>query len=53
MFYLILLVLMAGIYIGAWKATQKLAELVQYDALLGAPLMTGAGPNGLGLGLTF
>ena len=43
MFYLILLVLMAGIYIGAWKATQKLAELVQYDALLGAPLMTGTG----------
>jgi type IV secretion system protein VirD4 len=43
MFYLILLALMAGIYIGAWKATQKLAELVQYDALLGAPLMTGAG----------
>ena len=41
MAYLIILIMFAGMYIGAWKATQKLAELVQYDALLGAPLGTG------------
>lgn len=41
MAYLIILIMFAGMYIGAWKATQKLAELVQYDVLLGAPLGTG------------
>lgn len=41
MAYLIILIMFAGMYIGAWKATQKLAELVQYDSLLGAPLGTG------------
>lgn len=43
MFYLIIFIMFAGMYIGAWKATQKLAELVRYDALLGSPLGTGAG----------
>lgn len=41
MFTIIVFVMFAGMYIGAWKATQKLAELVQYDVLLGAPLGTG------------
>ena len=32
----------AGMYIGAWKATQKLAELVRYDPLLGSPMGVGS-----------
>ena len=44
MFYLVILVLFSGAYVGAWKATQKLAELVRYDTLLGTPL--GTGPEG-------
>lgn len=36
------IIIFAGFYIGLWKATQNLAELAHYDALLGTPFMTGS-----------